>query len=128
MPQARNRGELQILLLYYPGLDVPPGLAMCAAFALILWGAEALSQAPCRDSLAWLLALRIGNRFAPVSLRAVGFVKYRGAVSTRRRVGPAVRFSSRLIELGARCTLRAISRSVQLWSRLNWIIRRSSQL
>ena len=39
-----------------------------------------------------------------------------------------LRFSSRLIELGARCRLRAITRSVQPCSRLNRISVRSSQL
>ena len=50
-----------ILLLYYLVLDVPLGLAMCAVFALMLWGAEPLAQAPFMASLGWFLALFIGG-------------------------------------------------------------------
>jgi len=46
-----------ILLLYYLILDVPLGLASCAVFALMLWGADALSQLPLVASGAWFLAL-----------------------------------------------------------------------
>jgi uncharacterized membrane protein YGL010W len=46
-----------VLLLYYLVLDVPLGLAMGAVFALMLWGAEPLSQASLGVSLAWFLAL-----------------------------------------------------------------------
>jgi len=46
-----------VLLLYYLVLDVPLGLAMCAVFALMLWGAEPLSLAPIMTSLGWFLAL-----------------------------------------------------------------------
>jgi uncharacterized membrane protein YGL010W len=42
-----------VLLLYYLVLDIPLGLAMAAVFALMLWGAEPLSQAPFMLSLAW---------------------------------------------------------------------------
>lgn len=48
-----------LLLLYYLALDVPLGLAMIAVFALMLWGAEPLSQAAFLASLAWFLALFI---------------------------------------------------------------------
>jgi len=47
------------LLLYYLVLDLPLGLAMCAVFALMLLGAEPLSQAAFMASLAWFLALFI---------------------------------------------------------------------
>lgn len=50
-----------ILLLYYLVLDVPLGLAMSAVFALMLRGAEPLSQAPFMSSLGWFLALFIGG-------------------------------------------------------------------
>ena len=33
-----------ILMLYYLILDIPLGLASCIVFALMLWGADALSQ------------------------------------------------------------------------------------
>jgi uncharacterized membrane protein YGL010W len=46
-----------LLLLYYLVLDIPLGLAMGAVFALMLWGAEPLSQAPLGVSLAWFLML-----------------------------------------------------------------------
>ena len=46
-----------ILLLYYLVLDVPLGLAMGAVFAVMLWGAEPLSQAPFMASLAWFAML-----------------------------------------------------------------------
>jgi len=45
------------LLLYYLILDVPLGLASCAVFAAMLWGADALSQLPLVASAAWFLAL-----------------------------------------------------------------------
>jgi len=48
-----------LLLLYYLILDLPLGLAMTAVFALMLWGAEPLSQAPFMASLAWFLVLFI---------------------------------------------------------------------
>ena len=50
-----------VLLLYYLILDVPLGLAMCAVFALMLWGAEPLSQAALPASLAWFLVLFVGG-------------------------------------------------------------------
>jgi len=46
-----------ILLLYYLILDVPLGLASCAVFAAMLWGADALSQLPLVASAAWFLVL-----------------------------------------------------------------------
>ena len=46
-----------ILLLYYLILDLPLGLASCVVFALMLWGADTLSQLPLMASLAWFLAL-----------------------------------------------------------------------
>jgi uncharacterized membrane protein YGL010W len=45
------------LLVYYLMLDVPLGLAMGVVFALMLWGAEPLSQASFGVSLAWFLFL-----------------------------------------------------------------------
>lgn len=50
-----------VLLLYYLILDVPLGLAMCAVFALMLWGAESLSQAALPASLGWFLVLFVGG-------------------------------------------------------------------
>jgi uncharacterized membrane protein YGL010W len=50
-----------ILLLYYLVLDIPLGLAMAAVFALMLWGAEPLSQAPFMASLAWFVVLFVGG-------------------------------------------------------------------
>jgi uncharacterized membrane protein YGL010W len=50
-----------VLLLYYLVLDVPLGLAMGVVFALMLWGAEPLAQAPFMASLAWFLVLFIGG-------------------------------------------------------------------
>ena len=50
-----------ILLLYYLALDAPLGLAMCAVFALMLWGAEPLALAPFMASLGWFLLLFIGG-------------------------------------------------------------------
>jgi uncharacterized membrane protein YGL010W len=49
------------LLLYYLMLDIPLGLAMGAVFALMLWGAEPLSQAPLLVSVAWFLVLFVGG-------------------------------------------------------------------
>jgi uncharacterized membrane protein YGL010W len=49
------------LLLYYLLLDIPLGLAMGVVFALMLWGAEPLSQAPLFISLAWFLILFVGG-------------------------------------------------------------------
>ena len=49
------------LLLYYLMLDVPLGLAMGAVFALMLWGAEPLSQAPLFIGLTWFLILFVGG-------------------------------------------------------------------
>ncbi len=46
-----------ILMLYYLALDMPLGLASCVVFALMLWGADALSQAPLGASLASFLVL-----------------------------------------------------------------------
>jgi uncharacterized membrane protein YGL010W len=46
-----------LLLVYYLILDFPLGLAMGAVFALMLWGAEPLSQAPLFISLTWFLIL-----------------------------------------------------------------------
>jgi uncharacterized membrane protein YGL010W len=50
-----------VLLLYYLVLDVPLGLAMAVVFALMLWGAEPLSQAPFLTSLAWFVVLFVGG-------------------------------------------------------------------
>ena len=50
-----------LLLLYYLVLDIPLGLAMCAVFALMLWGAEPLSLAAFGVSLAWFLLLFVGG-------------------------------------------------------------------
>jgi len=50
-----------ILLLYYLVLDLPLGLAMAAVFALMLWGAEPLSQAPFIASLAWFAVLFVAG-------------------------------------------------------------------
>ena len=50
-----------LLLLYYLMLDIPLGLASCAVFGLMLWGADALSQAPLVASLAWFLTLFVGG-------------------------------------------------------------------
>jgi uncharacterized membrane protein YGL010W len=50
-----------VLLAYYLVLDVPLGLAMAAVFALMLWGAEPLSQAPFLASLAWFVLLFVGG-------------------------------------------------------------------
>jgi uncharacterized membrane protein YGL010W len=50
-----------LLLLYYLILDVPLALAMCVVFALMLWGAEPLSQASLGISAAWFLALFVGG-------------------------------------------------------------------
>ena len=50
-----------ILLLYSRALDAPLGLAMCAVFALMLWGAEPLARAPFMASLGWFAVLFIGG-------------------------------------------------------------------
>lgn len=50
-----------LLLLYYLLLDIPLGLACCALFGLMLWGADGLSQAPLGASLSWFLALFVGG-------------------------------------------------------------------
>ena len=50
-----------LLLAYYLVLDIPLGLAMCVVFALMLWGAEPLSQAALVASAAWFLVLFIGG-------------------------------------------------------------------
>ena len=50
-----------VLLLYYLVLDIPLGLAMGAVFALMLWGAEPLSQAALGASLSWFLVLFVGG-------------------------------------------------------------------
>ena len=50
-----------LLMLYYLVLDVPLGLASCVVFALMLWGADALSQAPLGASLGWFLLLFVGG-------------------------------------------------------------------
>jgi uncharacterized membrane protein YGL010W len=50
-----------ILFFYYLVLDVPLGLAMGAVFALMLWGAEPLSQASLVMSLTWFLLLFAGG-------------------------------------------------------------------
>jgi uncharacterized membrane protein YGL010W len=49
------------LLAYYLALDLPLGLAMCAVFGLMLWGAEPLAQLPLGASAAWFLALFVGG-------------------------------------------------------------------
>jgi uncharacterized membrane protein YGL010W len=49
------------LLLYYLLLDIPLGLAMGVVFALMLWGAEPLSQASLFVSLTWFLILFAGG-------------------------------------------------------------------
>ena len=50
-----------LLMLYYLALDVPLGIASSAVFALMLWGADALSQAPLGQSLSWFLVLFAGG-------------------------------------------------------------------
>ena len=50
-----------ILLLYYLALDIPLGLAMGVVFALMLWGADPLSQASLGVSLTWFLLLFAGG-------------------------------------------------------------------
>ena len=50
-----------VLLLYYLALDIPLGLAMAAVFALMLWGAEPLSQASPVVSVAWFVVLFVGG-------------------------------------------------------------------
>jgi uncharacterized membrane protein YGL010W len=50
-----------VLLLYYLVLDVPLGIAMGVVFAVMLWGAEPLSQASFGISAAWFLALFVGG-------------------------------------------------------------------
>jgi uncharacterized membrane protein YGL010W len=50
-----------ILFFYYLVLDVPLGLAMGAVFALMLWGAEPLSQSSLVMSLTWFLLLFAGG-------------------------------------------------------------------
>ena len=50
-----------LLMLYYLVLDIPLGLASCAIFALMLWGAEPLAQAPFMASLGWFLLLFVGG-------------------------------------------------------------------
>jgi uncharacterized membrane protein YGL010W len=50
-----------LLLAYYLVLDLPLGLAMGAVFALMLWGAEPLSQTAFMASLAWFLLLFIAG-------------------------------------------------------------------
>ena len=50
-----------ILLVYYLVLDIPLGLAMGIVFALMLWGAEPLSQAALGASAAWFLVLFVGG-------------------------------------------------------------------
>ena len=52
---------VSVLLLYYLVLDVPLGLAMAVVFALMLWGAEPLSQAPFLTSLTWFVVLFVGG-------------------------------------------------------------------
>jgi len=49
------------LLVYYLVLDIALGLAMGIVFALMLWGAEPLSQAALGASAAWFLALFVGG-------------------------------------------------------------------
>src|SRR5260221_13410366 len=63
-----------------------------------------------------------GARYPPAN---GGRPRFFGAAAGLRQ---PLRANSRLIELGARCTLRAIARSVQTCPRLNWIMVRSSQL
>jgi len=46
-----------VLFLYYVLLDVPLGMVMGAVFALMLWGADPLSQSALVTSLAWFLVL-----------------------------------------------------------------------
>lgn len=50
-----------LLLAYYLVLDVRLGLAMCAAFALLLWATEPLAHAPYETGLGWFLALFVGG-------------------------------------------------------------------
>ena len=50
-----------ILLLYYFILDIALALAMAAVFALMLWGAEPLSQASLAVSAGWFLLLFVGG-------------------------------------------------------------------
>ena len=49
------------LLVYYLILDIPLGLAMSAVFALMLWGAQPLSQAALGTSLGSFLVLFVGG-------------------------------------------------------------------
>jgi uncharacterized membrane protein YGL010W len=50
-----------ILLAYYLVLDLALGLAMAVVFALMLWGAEPLSQAPLLVSLACFVVLFVAG-------------------------------------------------------------------
>jgi uncharacterized membrane protein YGL010W len=50
-----------LLMLYYLALDIPLGLASCAVFGLMLWGADPLAQLPFMASLGWFLLLFIGG-------------------------------------------------------------------
>lgn len=50
-----------LLLVYYLVLDMPLGLAMSAVFALMLWGADPLSQAALGTSATWFLVLFVGG-------------------------------------------------------------------
>jgi len=50
-----------VLLAYYLVLDIPLGLAMCAVFALMLWGAEPLAQTSLGISATWFLVLFVGG-------------------------------------------------------------------
>jgi len=54
-------GVAALLIVYYLVLDVSLGLAMSAVFALMLWGAEPLSQAALGTSAAWFLVLFVGG-------------------------------------------------------------------
>ena len=50
-----------ILLLYYLVLDIALGLAMAAVFALMLWGAEPLSNVSLAASAGWFLVLFVAG-------------------------------------------------------------------
>ena len=60
-PLSAAHAVTAALLAYYLVLDLPLGLAMAAVFALMLWGAEPLSQAPFVASLAWFVVLFVGG-------------------------------------------------------------------
>ena len=79
-----------LLMLYYLALDIPLGLASCVAFGLMLWGADALSQAPLGASLGWFLLLFVGGWalqqlwlfwVAPIAGALLGALTYRAVLA-----------------------------------------------